>query len=88
MAESLFDIRKIESITGEPVMMHNKQVVPTVLYNLADNQKTRIDWNYLETGNIAADALARQDFKTFKEIYPNVTLKRQHKVIVVPRNEI
>ena len=27
MSESLFDIKKIESITGGAVMMHNKQVV-------------------------------------------------------------
>ena len=54
----------------------------------ADNHKKRIDWSYLETGNIAADALTRHDIKTFKQIYPNVSFKKQHKVIEVLSNEI
>ena len=54
----------------------------------ADNCKKRADWTYLETGNIAADALTRCDLKTFKQIYPNVSLKTQHKVVAVPSSEI
>ena len=54
----------------------------------ADSHKKQIDWSYLEAGNIAADALKRRNLKAFKQVYPNVSLKRQHKVIAVPKQEI